>query len=304
MNNQYHKFLREEWKMLPANRQIPLTDNELNDIKSINDHLSKEDVFEIYSPLLQLLDIKIRHHKATCLEKNTLIRKNTKIPFIISITGSVAVGKSTTARLLQKLLTWYYPSYEVSLITTDGFLYTTKELIEKNLLNKKGFPETYNTQELINTLTKIKSGEKNIKIPLYSHETYDIIKDKYITINHPDILIVEGINILQNSFNKNIYLNNFFDFSLFIDAEIANIKQWYLERFNSLLEVAKNNPKNYYYKFSNAPYDKALEIANNAWENINQPNLEKFILPSKKLVDIILHKKENHIIDYLFIRKY
>lgn len=305
MTSQYDIFTREMWQKLPANGEIPLTKKDLEDIRSINDHLSMADVKEIYAPLIQLLAIDIRHQRSIQEERITFLREQISTgPFLIGITGSVAVGKSTTARLLKRLLTWYYPTYKVDLITTDGFLYSTKELTKRNLMNRKGFPESYRTEELIEALTNIKSGIRNIKIPLYSHESYDILEDEFKLIDQPDILIVEGINVLQNQINQQVYLNDFFDFSIYIDAEIKNIKNWYLERFISLLEVAKNKPDNYYFKFANDDLNKALQVAENAWNEINQPNLEQFILPSKYHANLILHKGPTHIIDTLSLRRY
>ena len=305
MNKQYHRFSREQWAKLPANQEIPLTKQDLQKIKSLNDYLSIVDVREVYAPLIQLLSIYLRHHQGIQDEQQLFLHKNQKkIPFLIGITGSVSVGKSTTARLLKKLLSWYYPKKKIDLMTTDGFLYPTKELKKRNLLQKKGFPETYQTNMLINTLIKIKSGIEKIEVPIYSHEIYDVIENQYQTIEHPDILIVEGINVLQSSNNQQIYLSDFFDFSIYIDAQTQVIKKWYLERFSSLLEIAKNQPNNYYFNLANGNLEDAFKIADDAWQTINQPNLENFILPTKNHAHLILHKSENHIIDELLLRKY
>ena len=305
MANQYDTFSRTTWQNLPARREIPITQTELDEIRSINDHLSFADIIEIYAPLIQLLAINIRHHQTMQEERQLFLhQKSCKIPFLIGITGSVAVGKSTTARLLQKLLQWYYPQMTVDLITTDGFLYSTDELTKRNLLSKKGFPESYRTNYLIETLTSLKSGVENIHVPLYSHESYDIIKDKYKVINQPDILIVEGINVLQSPSNQQVYLSDFFDFSIYIDAATPDIKEWYLDRFKSLLKLAKTRPDNYYYQLANGPLDEALALAHDAWENINQPNLEHFILPTKYHANLILHKGKQHIIDQILLRRY
>ena len=225
-------------------------------------------------------------------------------PFIIGIAGSVAVGKSTTARLVQNLLSRLFPRRTVQLITTDGFLYPNEVLEARGILDRKGFPESYDMEALINFLNAVKSGESEIKIPVYSHEVYNIIPDTFEIINQPDILIVEGINTLQLPANQQIYVSDFFDFSIFVDAQPDLIEKWYLERFESLLDTAFQKPNNYYYQYAIGDRGEAIKMAKEVWKNVNLKNLHEYILPTRSRADIILHKTENHIIDSIFMRKY
>lgn len=225
-------------------------------------------------------------------------------PFIIGIAGSVAVGKSTTARLLQTLLSRLFPKQDVQLITTDGFLYPNRVLKERGIMDRKGFPESYDMERLIEFLNSVKSREKDLKIPLYSHKSYDIIEGEYETISQPDILIVEGINVFQLPANQQIYVSDFFDFSIYVDADPALVERWYLERFESLLDTAFQDPSNYYYEYAMGDRKEAIDMAKSVWKNVNLKNLKEFILPTRSRADIILHKTNYHKIDKILLRKF
>lgn len=223
-------------------------------------------------------------------------------PFIIGISGSVAVGKSTTSRLLQLLLTRTFQNSAVELVTTDGFLYPNNILSEKKLLNKKGFPESYDMELLIDFLDTIKNGQP-AAVPVYSHEIYDIVPNQSQTIKAPDFLIIEGINVFQNPQNNRLYMTDYFDFSIYIDADSNYIENWYLERFIALLELAKNDNDNYYQRFLKMKEKDALAFARDIWKNINLVNLEKYIEPTRNRAELILHKTENHKIDEIYLKK-
>ena len=303
-NINYYQIPRSEWQGYYAREHMPLTQEELDSIKSLNDQISIQDVEDIYVPLCHLIHLYMKEFESLTLSKGLFLHRYVKVPpFIIGVAGSVAVGKSTAARLLQTLLSRLFSRRNVQLITTDGFLYPNAVLEERGIMNRKGFPESYDMERLIQTLNEIKSG-KDVKIPLYSHQVYDIVPGEFETIAQPDILIVEGINTLQLPANQQIYVSDFFDFSIFVDADPTLIETWYLERFESLLDTAFLDPKNYYYQFAIGDREKALQMSRSVWKNVNLKNLEEFILPSRGRADIILHKQENHLIDQIYLRKH
>lgn len=300
----YHAFNREQWKQLHTNRIVTISKEELRELTSLNDRIDQKDVSEIYLPLLYLIDcyrqgfLELREMKDSFLN-----RQSVKTPFIIGISGSVAVGKSTTARLLQNLLEKAYGNLKVDLMTTDGFLYPNAILKERGIMQRKGFPESYDMKRLIRFLTDVKSGKRAVKSPQYSHEVYDILPGQYDLIDQPDILIVEGINVLQLPANHEIFVSDFFDVSLFVDAEEELIRQWYLERFELLMDLAKDDPSNYYYNYAIGEREKAIEMAVQVWESVNLVNLNEFILPTMGRADIILHKVKHHYIDQVLVKQ-
>jgi len=301
----HYPISREEWHGFYHDGKAPLTEAELDNIKSVNDQISLKDVQEIYVPLTHLIHLYMKEFESLTLSKGLFLHEYVSVPpFIIGIAGSVAVGKSTTARLLQRILARTFKRRNVQLITTDGFLYPNKVLEEQGIMDRKGFPESYDMEKLINFLNEVKSGKDEIKAPVYSHSVYDVIEGEYELIQQPDILIVEGINTLQLPANQQIYVSDFFDFSIFVDADPALIEKWYLERFGALLDTAFLDPNNYYYQYAIGKREDAFAMARNVWKTVNLPNLEEYILPTRGRADIILHKTENHLIDQIYLRKY
>ena len=299
----FEKISRQTWQRLHRDTTVPLTQKELNSIKSLNDKISLQEVLDIYLPLINLISIYKKASEDLSFFKSIFLQeKNRSRPFIIGISGSVAVGKSTTSRLLQILLSRRFKWASVEMVTTDGFLYPNKVLEEKNILDKKGFPESYDMELLLNFLDSIKNGEE-FEIPVYSHEIYDIISDEKVTIQPVDFLIVEGINVFQNPQNQTLYVSDYFDLSIYVDADVANIETWYLERFQTLLKLAEKDPNNYYHRFTKMPFNQVLAIAQDTWKNINLANLEKYIEPTRSRADIILHKGQNHEIDEIYLKK-
>ncbi|HFU3799695.1 TPA: type I pantothenate kinase [Streptococcus suis] len=306
MKNEFLNFEeidRASWQQLHRKTTIPLSQEELNSIKSFNDRIQLHEVSDIYLPLINLIHIYRKARKDLNFTKSLFLQKSIKPqPFIIGVSGSVAVGKSTTSRLLQILIARTFKHAKVELVTTDGFLHPNAILEERQLLNKKGFPESYDMEKLIDFVDKIKNGY-DCQIPVYSHEIYDIVPDQMQEIKAPDFLIVEGINVFQNPQNQRLYVSDYFDLSIYVDADVEHIETWYLERFQKLLTLAKNDPSNYYHRFTRMTYPEIIAIAQNTWKNINLANLEKYIEPTRNRADIILHKAENHEIDKIYLKK-
>ncbi|BAK20722.1 type I pantothenate kinase [Melissococcus plutonius] len=301
----YYPISREEWRGFYRDGKALLTAEELEHIKSLNDRISLQDVQDIYIPLTHLIHLYMKEFESLTLSKGLFLHEYVQAPpFIVGIAGSVAVGKSTTARLLHTIFGRMFKEKSVELITTDGFLYPNHVLKQKGILGRKGFPESYDMKKLIAFLNEVKSGKETIKAPLYSHDTYDVIENEYNLIQQPDILIVEGINTLQLPANQQIYVSDFFDFSIYVDADPRLIEQWYLERFEALLNTAFRNPDNYYYSYAVGDRKEAFAMAKNVWKTINLKNLNEYILPTRGRADIILHKTTNHSIDEIFLRKY
>lgn len=299
----FETISRQTWQRLHRDTTVPLTQEELNSIKSLNDKISLQEVLDIYLPLINLISIYKKASEDLSFFKSIFLQeKNRSRPFIIGISGSVAVGKSTTSRLLQILLSRRFKWATVEMVTTDGFLYPNKVLEEKNILDRKGFPESYDMELLLDFLDSIKNGEE-FEIPVYSHEVYDIVPDKKVTIQPADFLIVEGINVFQNPQNQTLYVSDYFDLSIYVDADVANIETWYLERFQTLLKLAEKDTNNYYHRFTQMPFNQVLAIAQDTWKNINLANLEKYIEPTRSRADIILHKGQNHEIDKIYLKK-
>ncbi|GEL14868.1 type I pantothenate kinase [Pediococcus cellicola] len=301
----YYRFLKNDWKQLAPEAKLPLSDQQLKAIKALNDRISLQDVQDIYVPLVHMLIKKFHSFQDWQATKTDFLKlPERKVPFVIGISGSVAVGKSTTARLLQVLLTHFFPSLHSQLITTDGFLYPNAELKKRGILDRKGFPESYDMSSLLSFMSEVKNGKTRIRVPLYSHQSYDIMPDEYETVDNPDILIVEGINVLQLPSNQTIYISDFFDWSIYVDADPELIEKWFLERFGILLDTAFHNPQDYYYEYAQWPREKAFEEAKKVWKRVDLPNLEEFILPTRSRANLILHKVDHHVMDAVYLRKY
>jgi len=301
----YNAFTRAQWRAFSDDATLPLTQESLRQIKAFNDRISLQDVQDVYIPLVHLLHLQFDHYRQLQKDKAAFLQQQPhRVPFIIGIAGSVAVGKSTAARLLEVLLNHYFAGQRIQLITTDGFLYSNEELKKRNLMARKGFPESYDMASLIQFLNDVKAGKELIKAPVYSHKVYDIVPDQFEYIVHPDVLIVEGINTLQLPTNEQIYVSDFTDFSLYVDAEPSLIESWFLERFELLLETAFQDPSNYYYPYTTVSHEEAIAKGKQVWRDIDLKNLTEYILPTRNRADMILHKSFHHRIDRLLLRKY
>lgn len=307
----YTTFAREEWAGFDTNSNAKLTENEIKELQGINRQISTDEVAQIYRPLTRLLHLyAIATKERRQITTSFLNNRIRKVPFIIGIAGSVAVGKSTTARLLQHLLSTYTEHSRVELVTTDGFLYPNKILEERGILNRKGFPESYDTGRLIQFLADLKTGQPEVKAPIYSHLEYDVIKDEYQHVNEPDIVIVEGINVLQVQTSKTkttksssqLFVSDFFDFSIYVDAEENNLLEWYIDRFKILRNTAFRNPESYFHRYAHLNDEEAVNFATDVWTNINGKNLRMNILPTRSRANLILEKGTNHSVSRIKLR--
>ena len=251
----FRAFTREEWRLLEEHPMFPITGIDLTELQALNEPLTTDEVEDIYIPMIRLLQIHLTHYRNLHDERDQFFRNASKpVPYIIGVAGSVAAGKSTTARVLQKLLSMTPGQPRVELITTDGFLYPNEELERRGILNKKGFPESYDAKRLLSFLASVKSGRDVLEVPVYSHLYYDVIEDKIQTIDRPDILIVEGINVLQVTLSKKarrrVFVSDFFDFSIYVDAREKDLREWYLERFKKLQKTAFQDPDSYFHQYA------------------------------------------------------
>ena len=307
----YLLFDRNKWAELRKSEPMTLTEDEIQQLKGINEELSIDEVRDIYLPLSRLLNYYVNSTKSRqAVMMNFLNEELIKIPFIIGVAGSVSVGKSTSSRVLQALLSRWKENNQVALVTTDGFLYPNAVLKERELMSKKGFPESYDIHQLLRFVSDIKSGKSEVKAPKYSHLSYDILPDEQIVISPPpDILILEGLNVLQSQVDypkqekQGTFVSDFLDFSIYVDAEEHYLEEWFLDRFMKFRETAFNDPKSYFYPVSKLSEQEAQAMAFNAWREINSKNLHKNILPTRERAYLILHKGENHKVDYVKLRK-
>ena len=302
----YLSFNRDQWAQRRGNLDIKISADDLKKILALNDKITGSEVKDFYFPITRLLELSINNDRNLYIKRNKFIGINpAKVPFIIGVTGSVAVGKSTTSRLLKTLLERINPEYKIYIVSTDNFLKNNARLKEENLMERKGFPESYDMQALISFLVDIKSGKSSTEIPIYSHLKYDILPEKQ-EIDNPDILILEGLNILQvdNSRASNhIYVSDFLDFSIFIDAAVEYVKQWFIERFFILMETAFRDKNSYFQKYSKVSREEGAETASRIWDNINGKNYEENIIKTRYRAELIIEKGRDHSIQRIMMKK-
>lgn len=303
----YLRIARDDWARLKDDEIIHLLDKDIESMRALNEPLTLQEITQIYLPLSRLLNFYVTAAQQLYAVTDKFLHASiTKVPFIIGIAGSVAVGKSTTARVLQRLLSLWPGHPEVSLVTTDGFLYPNAALEQKGLLNRKGFPESYNARKLIRFLADLKSGKPEVAAPVYSHLYYDVLNEEKYKISHPDIVIIEGINVLQAGQaeeTSRVFVSDFFDFSIYVDAEAACIEHWYVDRFKTLKETAFRNPNSYFHRFADLNDAESEHMARKIWHEINEPNLLENILPTRNRAKLILKKGPDHFVEEVWLRK-
>jgi type I pantothenate kinase len=299
------EIARSDWAALGRAEQNPLSAEELSQIRGLGDFLDLDEVRDVYLPLSHLLNLYVAEaQKLHSVTNGFLGSKVNRTPFIIGVAGSVAVGKSTVSRLLVELLKRWEGTPNVTLITTDGFLYPNAQLEARGLMHRKGFPESYDRMALLQFVADIKSGVEQVEAPVYSHLYYDIMPGEHAVVQSPDVLIVEGLNVLQQPGpGQSVALSDYFDFKIYVDAETADVKEWFLSRFRKLRESAFTNPNSYFHRYSQIPFEEALQRANEIWDTINLPNLIDNILPTRSRATLVLRKSANHTVDSVLLRK-
>ncbi len=302
----YIKIERSEWADLGYSLNPPMTEAEIDQIRGLGDFLDLNEVREVYLPLSRLISMYAQSERLLHKQSADYFGpRAAKTPFVIGIAGSVAVGKSTVARVLQKLLSRWPDTPNVELITTDGFLYPNAELEEKGLMLRKGFPESYDVKSLMAFISDIKSGVPEVSAPVYDHLTYDIIPGERQWVRNPDVLIVEGLNLLQPpQFDQELALSDFLDFGIYVDADYKNIEKWFISRFEQLWRSAFTHPKSYFHDLTKSMnQEQAIDRAVKTWREINLPNLKANILPTKNRATAVLQKGDNHRVDSVLLRK-
>jgi type I pantothenate kinase len=307
--DRYLSFDRDQWAALRASTPLTLDEADLESLRGINERIELDEVAAVYLPLTRLLNLYVAAtqnlHKASAAFLGTLAPK---VPYVIGVAGSVAVGKSTFARILQALLARWPDHPTVELVTTDGFLYPNAVLDERGIMNRKGFPESYDTRRLLQFLREVKSGNAEVAAPVYSHVVYDIVPDDHVIVHQPDILILEGLNVLQvGALTENTaiteFVSDYFDFSIYVDAAEADIEEFYVQRFLTLCDTVFQNPDSFFQHYAHLSRDEAIQTARFIWREINGKNLRENIEPTKHRAGLLLHKTRDHRVTGVKLRR-
>jgi type I pantothenate kinase len=298
----YVELSRPQWRALRASTPLRLTAEELTRLRGLNEVVSLDEVADVYLPLSRLVNLQVAARQQLHSATTTFLGEVTeRVPFVIGIAGSVAVGKSTAARVLRALLSQWPDHQHVDLVTTDGFLLPNAELTRRGLMNRKGFPESYDRRSLVRFVADVKAGKEEVAAPVYSHLVYDIVPGASEVIRSPDILIVEGLNVLQPA--PRLAVSDLFDFSIYVDAHIDDIRRWYVERFLKLRHTAFSDPNSYFHRYASLSDSAAIKRATEIWTEINEPNLVHNILPTRPRADLVLQKGPDHSVERVRLRK-
>lgn len=304
MANRYLTFDRKHWAILRAATPLTIDQPDLEALRGINERIDLDEVRDVYLPLTRLLNLYVSAtqdlHKVTA---TFLGRLAPKVPYVIGVAGSVAVGKSTFSRILQALLAHWPDHPKVDLVTTDGFLYPNAVLAERGIMNRKGFPESYDTRRLLNFLRDVKGGAAEVSAPVYSHVVYDIVDGQMVTVEQPDILIIEGLNVLQVGTEAAEFVSDYFDFSIYIDADEHDVRQWYVERFLMLCATVFQEPDSFFRHYAHLTEDEAVATAVQIWDDINGLNLKENIAPTRQRASLVLHKDADHRVSSVQLRR-
>ena len=303
-SERYRHFDRAEWAELRASVPLTLTEDDLDRLSGLNDPIDLHEVATVHLPVSRLLNLDIG--MSIGLRKDTAEFLGTdmpQVPYVIGVAGSVAVGKSTFARLLRALLARWPEHPSVALITTDGFLHANATLEQRGLMERKGFPESYDTANLLRFLRDLKTGQPVVSAPVYSHVVYDIVPNETVTIDKPDIVIVEGLNVLQVGTDASDFVSDYFDFSIYLDADEEDVRRWYIERFFALRSSVFRDPESYFAKYAHLNDEEARATATSIWDRINGLNLREHIAPTRERAELILRKGPDHRIEQVHLRK-
>jgi type I pantothenate kinase len=302
--DRFLRFDRDDWAVLRAATPMTLRESDLDQLRGINEQIDLDEVVAVYLPLSRLLNLYVNSTQDLHRVSATFLGAMApKVPYVIGVAGSVAVGKSTFARILQALLARWPDHPKVDLVTTDGFLHPNAVLEARDLMHRKGFPESYDTRRLLLFLRELKSGVDEVDAPVYSHVVYDIVDGGKVTVRQPDILILEGLNVLQVGDGGKEFVSDYFDFSIYIDAAEEHVEQWYVERFLKLRESVFQDPESFFKHFAHLTDEQAVETARSIWTSINGVNLRENILPTRERASLILHKSADHRVHEVELRK-
>jgi len=300
----YLAFNRDEWAILRAATPMTLRQEHLDELRGINERIDLNEVATVYLSLTRLLNLYVSATQNLQKVTSTFLGAMApKVPYIIGVAGSVAVGKSTFARILQALLAHWPDHPRVGLVTTDGFLYPNRVLEDRGIMNRKGFPESYDTKRLLQFLREVKSGAAEVLVPIYSHVVYDIVDGESAAIKQPDILIVEGLNVLQVGSESNEFVSDYFDFSIYIDADERDIEQWYVDRFLALCATVFQDPNSFFTHYAHLTTDEAVQTAKSIWREINGRNLRENIAPTRDRASLVLRKRADHRVTEVHLRR-